>query len=307
MLDEADVKAPDPTDFRHARTLMEVHRPDVPFAGRTAVLATKHRKLRLIAPPMRPLGMDVTAVAVDTDELGTFTGEVPRPGPPLETAIAKARLGMAATGSALGLASEGSVGPHPTIPLVTADIELVVLVDAERDLVVSASATSLDIRAVTRSIEPGGDPTDSLDHFGLPGHAVIVRPNQGPPTPLFKGLRVPADIATAVVDCAAASPDGRARVETDLRAHMCPSRRPTIRLAAERLAARLATGCPACTSPGWGCVDVITGIPCRWCGTPTDELRAEVDGCPACGHREERATIATNTTGDPARCQRCNP
>lgn len=286
---------------------MEARRTAAPFAGRTAVLATKHRKLDLIVPPMRALGMDVTAAAVDTDELGTFTGEVPRPGPPLETAIAKARVGMAATGSTLGLASEGSIGPHPAVPLLTVDVEIVVLVDAERDLVVSASATGLDLLAATRSLSPGGDPTDLLDRFGLPDHAVIVRPNAGPPTPVFKGLRAPSDVERAIADCAAASPDGHACVETDLRAHMCPSRRPTIRAAAEHLAARLATPCPACAGPGWGCVEVITGIPCGWCGTPTPEPRAAVDGCPACDHRVERPTVPADTTGDPARCRRCNP
>lgn len=277
------------------------------YAGRGAVLATKHEKLPLVAPPLAAVGLEVKGVAVDTDQLGTFTGEVPRPGPPLETAVAKARLGMAVTGSRLGLASEGSIGPHPASPFLTADIEIVVLVDADRDLVVWATATGIDILAATQPCDPGGDPTALAGRFGLPGHAVIVRPNQGPPAPLFKGLRELVEIEAAVASCAAASPDGQARVETDLRAHMCPSRQPTIRLAAERLAARLAAHCPACASPGWGLVDALTGLPCEWCGAPTDDLRAEIDGCPACGHRAERAVVAPGATADPGRCPRCNP
>lgn len=281
--------------------------PAASYAGRWAVLATKHDKLPLVAPPLAAVGVDVTAVAVDTDRMGTFTGEVPRPGPPLETAVAKARLGMAATGSALGLASEGSIGPHPASPFLTADIEIVVLVDADRDLVVWAAATGLDILAAAQPLDPGGDLQALAGRFDLPAHAVIVRPNQGPPAPLFKGLSALADIAAAVMRCAAASSDRQARVETDLRAHLCPSRRPTIRLAAERLAARLAARCPACTSPGWGPVDALTGLPCDWCGTPTGELRAEIDGCPACGHRAERAVVAAGTTADPGWCPHCNP
>jgi hypothetical protein len=279
----------------------------VPYAGRSAVLASKHDKLPLVAPALATIGVEVTVVAVDTDQLGTFSGEVPRPGPPLETAVAKARLGMAAAGCSLGLASEGSVGPHPASPLLTADVEVVVLVDADRDLTVWATATGVDIVAAAQSLHPGTDLATLADRFDLPAHAVIVRPNQGPPAPVFKGLREPSDIAAAVASCAAVSPDGQARVETDLRAHMCPSRRPTIRLAAERLAARLAAGCPACASPGWGPVDAVTGLPCDWCGSPTSELRAEIDGCYACGHRAERAIVAAGTTADPGRCPRCNP
>lgn len=117
--------------------------PAVSYADRWAVLATKHDKLPLVAPPLAAVGVKVTGVADNTDQLGTFTEEVRRPGTPLETAVAKARLGMAATGSALGLASEGSIGPHPASPFLTADIEVVVLVDADRDLVVWAAARQM--------------------------------------------------------------------------------------------------------------------------------------------------------------------
>ena len=102
------------------------------FAGRRAVLATKHGKLPLIAPPLAAaVGLDVTAVPVDTDTPGTFTGEVPRPGPPLATAVAKARLAMESAWVPLGLASEGSIGPHPDVPFCLTDAELVVLVSPD--------------------------------------------------------------------------------------------------------------------------------------------------------------------------------
>jgi len=279
----------------------------VSYAGRAAVLATKHDKLPLVAPPLAAVGLEVVAVAVDTDRLGTFTGEIPRPGSARDTAIAKARLAMAATGIPLGLASEGSIGPHPATPLLTVDVELVVLVDDDRDIIVWAAATGTDTMAATQVVAPGQDPTGLVGRFDLPHHAVIVRPNQGPPAPVFKGLRHPADIDAAVAACAAASPDQRARLETDLRAHHCPSRRPVIRLAAERLATRLAARCPTCASPGWGPIDIVTGVPCDWCATPVDDVRAEVDGCPACGHRAERATVGPDATADPGRCPRCNP
>ena len=89
------------------------------YCERTASLATKHAKERAIARPFRfALGLEVSAPPdLDTDTLGTFTGEVPREGTPLEVCERKARLGMKVTGRSLGLASEGSFGPHPVIPL----------------------------------------------------------------------------------------------------------------------------------------------------------------------------------------------
>jgi len=50
---------------------------------------------------------------VDTDQFGTFTGEVARTGAPADAARAKARLAMSVTGLPYGLASEASYGPLP--------------------------------------------------------------------------------------------------------------------------------------------------------------------------------------------------
>jgi len=105
-----------------------------PYAGRAAVLATRHGKERLLGRPLRVTpGLRLRVPPdLDTDALGTFTGEVARVGTPLEVARRKARLGMEAMGLPLGLASEGSFGPHPTIPFLPADHELLLFVDDER-------------------------------------------------------------------------------------------------------------------------------------------------------------------------------
>ena len=51
-------------------------------------MATKHDKGQLIAPCFDEiLAMRVEEVLVDTDLLGTFSGEIERVGTPLETAI----------------------------------------------------------------------------------------------------------------------------------------------------------------------------------------------------------------------------
>ncbi len=279
-----------------------------PYAGKTAALATKHDKLGLIGPPLeRAVGLQVEAVAVDTDSLGTFTGDIARRGTPLETAIAKARLGMSATGQTLGIASEGSIGPDPTMPLVITDRELVVLVDDDRRTVVSGSYTSSDIVTATAAVAPGNDLDALLTAADFPTHQLIARPNAGSIHPIRKGIANVEDLTASVSECAQASSDGFACIETDLRAHACPSRQAIITAAAERLAQRLAALCPSCGSPGWGVVDVLFGIPCAWCGSEVRRPRAEVDGCEACKHQEIRSVVALEARADPAECQICNP
>lgn len=282
--------------------------PAHPYAGRTAVLATKHDKLSLIGPPLtEAVGLQIEVVGVDTDSLGTFTGDVPRRSPPLETAIAKARLGMSAAGRTLGLASEGSIGPDPAMPFITGDQEIVVLVDDDNGIVIWESHSSWDIVTASTSINAQDDLEPFLSKASFPDHQLIVRPNSGAPYPIRKGLSSIDALTSAISECAAVSSDGMARVETDLRAHACPSRRVVIAAAAERLAARIAARCPSCQAPGFGRVDVIVGVPCALCGAEVARPRAEVDGCPACAYKMERPLISPDTRADPGECPYCNP
>ncbi len=279
--------------------------PRHPYAGLFAVLATKHDKVSLVGPALSDVvGMTVTEAAVDTDTLGTFSGEVERRGTPWQTAVAKAHLGLEHCGGRLGLASEGSIGPHPAVPFLVAATELVVMVDTELGLVIGETAVGFDVRTVSATVAPG-DPLDGILARGdIPNHALIVRPAMGEPVVVGKGLRYPADIESWIRRASRASPDGRAIVETDLRAHLCPSRRPVIARAAHSLARRLAVCCPSCGAPGWGVVSVEPGAPCEECSAPTELPLAQVWGCAGCEATDRRLT---GTKVDPARCQLCNP
>ena len=282
--------------------------PDHPYAGRMAALATKHGKLPLIGPVLeRAIGLKVIDAPVDTDVLGTFTGDVPRLGSPLETAIAKARLGMEAAGEELGLASEGSIGPDPSLPFVVSDEEIVVLVDDAAGLVVWESVRSFDIVSVSAKVRPEEDLDALLSRAGFPAHMLTVRPNSGAIRPIWKGIGSRADLEAAIGESAAVATDGLARVETDMRAHTCPSRREVIAEAARRLANRLAARCPLCEAPGWGNVDQIFGVPCSWCGTEVLLVRAEIRGCAACGFRSLKPIRGPQERADPGQCPACNP
>lgn len=277
-----------------------------PYRGRTAALATKHDKGSLIAPAMGDLlGLRVEEVNVDTDALGTFTGEVPRSGTQWEAAVDKARLGMRALGVSLGFGSEGSIAPFEASPLLLVDTELVVLVDDHAGFVIEAVEIGFSPPVMNAEVATDDLGQLPLTAAGFPDHALIVRPS-GLFSPIFKGIREPEKLQAAIRSCAAASPEATAHVESDFRAHQHPWRRGVIARAAERLARRLASLCPDCGAPGWGISHHDDGAPCLDCGHPTRFPLVEHWRCAAC--RLHRSAPTRYSTGvDPGHCPLCNP
>lgn len=281
------------------------------YAGHRAVLANMHGKEAAISAALfERLGLVVsTTPNLDTDVLGTFTGEVPRTGTIRETAIAKARLGMAASGLPIGIASEGSYGPHPHIPFVAGGIELMVLVDDVRKIVVSEYLIEDSPVFDHVFAHPNDELGAFLDRIGFPDHALIVKAAEAglAAGPVYKGLRGKQALASAIIHCAAHSRDGRTLIQTDMRAHMNPTRMATLRRLAGIFAERVATPCPACAMPGYGQVDVEIGLPCEDCGVASIMVRHQVFGCVACEYRERRPRLDGRAHADPGHCPECNP
>lgn len=290
--------------------MRSLDQPLHPYQGREAVLCTKHGKEQVIAPPlMAGVGLKLRVPDdVDTDTLGTFTREVPRIGTAREVALRKARLGMAAAGLPLGLANEGSFGPHPHLVFVPGDHEILLFVDDEMGIQVVEETISAETNFAHQDTTTVEDLGDFLKRVRFPSHGLIVRPNSGlEPELLFKGITTARILRDAVDRCARASEDGLAHVETDMRAHMNPMRQSVLRDLAVRLARRLASRCSQCGAPGWGLVDVVRGLPCEVCGGETDWVREEVYGCPRCPLRHNRPRSDGRHHADAENCPWCNP
>lgn len=101
------------------------------FQGRNLVIATKHEKEKVIAPILESqLGVKCFVPSdLDTDKLGTFTGEVDRKEDSITTARNKCLMAMGLTNCDLAIASEGSFGSHPTIYFAAADDEFLIFID----------------------------------------------------------------------------------------------------------------------------------------------------------------------------------
>jgi hypothetical protein len=278
-------------------------------------LASKHGKQRALARPLRVgLGLELQVPpGLDTDVLGTFSGEVERSGTAEDTCRRKAELGLRASGCSLAIASEGSFGPHPQVPWLSCGEEILVFLDARRDLLIQERRLALRTNLDQRLVRGPQELADWPARVGFPAHALIVRPHQ--PTAaaaeqgcgVAKGLQQEAELAAAIEAAVVHSRDGRARVETDMRADRNPTRMAAIRSLAFALVRRIGRPCPACASPGWGVVETRGGLPCRRCRTPTPLLASEIWGCPACPHRQERPRPDGLERADPQHCPWCNP
>ena len=281
-----------------------------PYCKRHASLATKHNKQRAVARPFRrALGLEIIPTPdLDTDLLGTFSGEVPRVGSASSVCERKARLGMVATGLPLGLASEGSFGPHPFIPFIPAGIEIMTFVDDERSFVVSETFLAERTNYGHREARNIDELANWLPIVGFPSHALIVREKSGGPgATVEKGIVSIDRLRSAMALAVATSQEGIAWVEPDMRAHHNPTRMAGIRRLSLRLARRLATPCPACSAPGWGQTGTIKGLPCEHCNAPTEMVRFQVFSCVLCSHQEEKPRNDGLIETSPQYCPCCNP
>jgi hypothetical protein len=272
--------------------------------GRSIALLTRHGKGELVAPALAALGLSLQVTdAFDTDQLGTFSGEVERTLGPLDCARRKARLACELTGLDLGLGSEGSFGGGPAPGLVNWDEELLVLWDRNSGQEIVARASG----PVSVAALAWGSPEELQTRMAVfdSGQAWILRHSDG----VSKGLRGVADVLRAL----AGNPQhpgvsagaGKLTIEPDLRAMHCPERQAYIRQAAEQLAQRLQSLCPCCEAANFWPDALEPGLPCAGCAQPTPLPLATIRRCPVCGH--EHREPDPRTVADPQYCAWCNP
>jgi hypothetical protein len=276
------------------------------YTNTTFALLTKHGKDRAIAPRFaEALQATINVVdSFDTDTLGTFTREIPRFGSQLDAARKKAELAIELTGIPLGLGSEGSFAPGP-FGLGSFNLEVVTLVDRQRNLVITGA-----VRQPGHHATGTFDTWDALAAFAesmkFPSHALILRPDDENHPHIRKGLSDYEALRCAFDECRAVAKAGAVFAESDLRAHLNPTRMENIGAATDDLIARLLRACPTCAAPGFGIARLESGLPCSWCGEPTNDWKAEEFRCVSCTHIESKPR-ADRQKADPGLCPRCNP
>ncbi|MHB1670285.1 DUF6671 family protein [Thiomonas sp.] len=269
-------------------------------------LLTRHGKEKVVAPLLAS-AIDCQVIQVtgfDTDQLGTFTHDIPRPGTQLEAARKKARIGMGLTSLPLGLASEGCFGPDPYTGMFPWNVEMIVWIDDTLDIeVVGVAAGKTNFsHLLTANWEQA---EAFVRAIGFPEHGLVVRPQHEDDPRIRKGIADWETLREAFSWACDEGDNGCAFLETDMRAHVNPMRMEIIAQATRDLARKLCTLCPLCNAPGFQLAERIPGLPCEDCGAQTREARADIHRCVRCGHQ---VTVERTVTAAPAgRCDWCNP
>ncbi|HZQ00824.1 MAG TPA: DUF6671 family protein [Reyranella sp.] len=278
-----------------------------PYKDARIALATIHGKDRAIGAPFRRVlhAEVVVAKGIDTDSLGTFSGEIPRPAPLVETCLQKAEMAFSRLDVDCALASEGSYGPIDRVPLAPGGFEIVAFIDRRRGVkLVETLATHRTNWRLYRF--RAGDPTvpAALREIGFPHFGAFVMRNSDF-NEAHKDLRTVEQAVAAVDREAKRSADGLALLISDMRAHRNPQRMQVLRAIGWKLAKRLERLCPKCDAPGFGRIDSRRGLPCEGCGQPTHWIDFEIDGCSACGHAVARPRKDGRRTAPRLSCKAC--
>jgi len=281
------------------------------FANRTLVLATMHRKEQAITPLVESaLGVKtVVPSAFDTDGFGTFTREVARPADQLSTARLKAEAALKLTGETLAIASEGSFGPHPQIPFVACNRELVVLYDYQHQLEIVGEMVSTQTNYRSQTIHRLEEAFTFAQSVGFPEHGlVIMQADQASPKSAFaKGIVTESDLIQAVSTALDQSPERKVQIETDMRALYNPTRMAVIAQATQDLISQIEQCCPECGYPGFNIVQHQPGLPCSFCKAPTLLTLSVRYRCQHCGFQHNQRSPNAPQFADPASCLYCNP
>ncbi len=278
--------------------------------NRVAVLATMHQKERVMAPILeRELGVKIIVPAdFDTDKFGTFTREVKRLGTQIEAVRLKATKALEIAGETLAFASEGTFGPHPGMPYLAANREIVILLDVANHLEVIGEHLSVETNYSHQLVSSIEEAKVFADTVGFPAHALVVIGDAATGNgEIVKGIVTEKQLFDAVSAAINKSSSGKIHVETDMRAMYNPTRMKNIENATLDLVKKFHQFCPKCGWPGFEVAERKIGLLCGLCHFPTQLVRSQIYQCQNCSYTKEELFPNGRETADPSQCQYCNP
>lgn len=286
--------------------------PQFLFKDRNALLVTKHHKEKVIIPVMQEaFGLRImVADKVDTDQFGTFSGEIERPDTQHKTARLKILKAFELYPEIeIAIASEGAFNPHPDCPFIPVNTEIVMLIDRKNGLEISGHYLSLAAGVKESTVSSMKEAFEFAEVIGFPGHGVILKASiyENRKEYIFKDALTRSTLEEVLHFLFTHSLDGSIQMQTDMRAHRNPARMENIRLATLELVKTIKRTCPQCSTPGFDVKEVIKGLPCSWCGSPTKSTLSYIYECKKCNHMAEKLFPHGKQKEEPSLCDCCNP
>lgn len=277
------------------------------FQGRELAIVTKHKKEEAIIPAFESiLGLSCRVESrIDTDQLGTFTGEIPRDLDHISAARKKCLLALDFEDCDLVLSSEGSFGPHPSLFFISSGFEVLYLIDKRNNWELKEFILSTDTNFASAELRNESELIQFAKKAGFPEHGLILKVTEKSRNIFLKDFSSFDDLLTAF-GCMNVESNSII-VETDMRAMRNPTRMGVINLLAKKMANRLLNFCEKCETPGFGFDRIVSGMPCSNCGNATRQALQEIHSCVNCKHEKIISLIETKGFADPQICEFCNP
>jgi len=276
------------------------------FVGKTAWMATMHEKDEIILPTLKNgLGLKLAVVPnFNSDALGTFSGEIERPGNQLETALLKIDSAQKILPQEfIFLSSEGAFFPFPQMPLLTQNLELLILKNVSENFIIKGFCTEIGFPFWETVISNPSELVPYLKHRDFHSEGLILKTLFEDKWLVYKDFNSTDEVNLAFLQIQ--NLNKSATLSPDLRAHRNENRRKNIIKAAEDLVKNAFSVCPSCKTPGFSVTKSIKGLPCGWCQMPTTLPKGEVLECQSCNHQEIR--MLETKMADPKYCTFCNP
>lgn len=277
------------------------------FKDRMLVIATMHKKEQVLTPILES-GLGVKCILPDnfnTDQWGTFSGEIERTLDPVSTARQKCLKAMELSGCDLGVASEGSFGPHPSLFFIHADNEFMILIDLKNNIEIISRELSTNTNFNAKTIHSEKELLDFASMVNFPSHGLILKGINDTNNFIHKGIVNQTELIQAFNDLK--QRDLLVQVETDMRAMYNPTRMSVIETVAKKLIKKIQSTCPNCQMPGFDITDIQAGLLCSLCETPTKSTIAYISVCSHCDFTKKLMYPNGKTKEDPMYCDCCNP
>ncbi len=221
----------------------------------------------------------------------------------------KAEKVLDLTGATLAIASEGSFAPHPSLPYIYSNREIVILLDQENDLEIIGQVLSLETNFRHQVVDNIQQAYDFARKVGFPEHGLVISCKQiaKDSSEVAKGITTEEKFLEAWNWALNNSPDGKVYLETDMRALYNPTRMKNIAKATYDLLSKIKSHCPQCNLPGFDITKRIKGLPCAICAMPTTLVHSVIYQCPKCGFSQEKLFPDGIEFAEPGQCMYCNP
>jgi len=276
------------------------------YQDTTISLLTKHGKEKVMRPLFqKKLNAHLINIdSYDTDQLGSFTRDIPRYGNQLDAARKKAQIAMEITSTKYGIGSEGSFFQDPYSGLIPINYEIVVFIDSVLNIEVLGHARSAAV-SHHASVKNWQELSQFAKLNKFPQHQLVIRPDHKDHPVFTKGISNLEKLKETFSEALKLSKKKKVFVEHDLRAFANPTRMKNIKEATKNLLLKLESYCPKCQTPGFSITRTEAGLPCAICEMPSKQIMSKIHTCLKCDYEKKETT--TVKKADPAKCDFCNP